>query len=196
MSSFAENMQQAIENSLLAFIKKGEWIRLDYSNKVNLSVDELREMYKQIDKIRLMRLVAAKIEERMADAIYNAMATEIANDVKSIMCNKELRQDIRDIVRDKIKEATSQRGILSLPLVCGSFLADTDLEYKLISYNKKYGVPMPYIYLIFFLIVCVYPILVVSVPFLIIFKIIYSLVINFKAFKSSIKTLLKDKLND
>ena len=55
---------------------------------------------------------------------------------------------------------------------------------------------MPYIYLIFFLIVCVYPILVVSVPFLIIFKIIYSLVINFKAFKSSIKTLLKDKLND
>lgn len=107
MSSFAENMQQAIENSLLAFIKKGEWIRLDYSNKVNLSVDELREMYKQIDKIRLMRLVAAKIEERMADAIYNAMATEIANDVKSIMCNKELRQDIRDIVRDKIKEATS-----------------------------------------------------------------------------------------
>ena len=107
MSSFAENMQQAIENSLLAFIKKGEWIRLDYSNKVNLSVAELREMYKQIDKIRLMRLVAAKIEERMADAIYNAMATEIANDVKSIMCNKELRQDIRDIVRDKIKEATS-----------------------------------------------------------------------------------------
>ena len=107
MSLFVENMRRAIENSLLAFIKKGEWIRLDYSNKVNLSVDELREMYKQIDKIRLMRLVAAKIEERMADAIYNAMATEIANDVKSIMCNKELRQDIRDIVRDKIKEATS-----------------------------------------------------------------------------------------
>ena len=36
-------------------------------------------------------------------ATMNSMQQEIANDIKSIMCNRELREDIRAVIREKIR---------------------------------------------------------------------------------------------
>ena len=39
----------------------------------------------------------------MADKIANKLITEYSNDIKQIMSNKELREDLRFYARDKIK---------------------------------------------------------------------------------------------
>lgn len=98
-----DKLMQAMEHSLIDFLRKGEWIKLDYSQRLQVDAAWLRSMWAKIDLTRVMALVAAKCEEKVADSILNSMATEVANDVKSIMCNKELREDIRALIREKIR---------------------------------------------------------------------------------------------
>lgn len=64
-------------------------------------------MHSRVDMAKVMGIVASEVERRIADGIMNSMATEIANDTKSIMSNKELREDIRATIRAKIREAES-----------------------------------------------------------------------------------------
>ena len=40
----------------------------------------------------------------MADKIVNKIVTEFSNDIKQIMCNRELREDLRYCMRTKIEE--------------------------------------------------------------------------------------------
>ncbi len=42
------------------------------------------------------------MEERIADKLYNALATEVANDTKSLMCDTKTRDLFRDAIRARI----------------------------------------------------------------------------------------------
>lgn len=103
--TFDETLTQAIQHTVIDFIRKGEWMKLDYNARVNVDSAWLRDMHSRIDMSNVMKLVADQVEQRIADGIMNSMATEVANDVKSIMCNKELREDIRATIRAKVREA-------------------------------------------------------------------------------------------
>lgn len=105
--SFDEVMQKTVQNAVLDFVRKGEWMKMDYSAKINVDSAWLREMHSRVNMDNVMKIVAGSVEQRIADGIMNSMATEIATDVKSIMCNKELREDIRAMIRAKIREAQS-----------------------------------------------------------------------------------------
>ena len=105
--SFDEVMQKTVQNAVLDFIRKGEWMKMDYNAKINVDSAWLREMHSRVSMDNVMRIVTDSVEQRIADGIMNSMATEIATDVKSIMCNKELREDIRATIRAKIREAQS-----------------------------------------------------------------------------------------
>lgn len=108
--SFDELLTEAVKHTVIDFIRKGEWMRMDYNAKLQLDAKWLRDMHSRVDMDAVMRIVADSVEQRIADGIMNAMATEVANDVKSIMCNKELREDIRNVIRSKIREAESAIG--------------------------------------------------------------------------------------
>lgn len=103
--TFDEKVQQAVQHTVIDFIRKGDWMKLDYNARVNVDTAWLREMHARVSMDSVMKLVKSQVEQRIADGIINAMTTEIATDVKSIMCNKELREDLRATLRAKIREA-------------------------------------------------------------------------------------------
>ncbi len=105
--TFEEQLKQSVENTIIQFIRKGEWLKLEYNQKLSLDAAWLRKMHDSVSMENVFKLVASEVEQKIADSIINSMATEIAKDVKSIMCNKELREDIRSVIRSKIREAKS-----------------------------------------------------------------------------------------
>lgn len=107
---FAETIRQAMEDSVVSLIRKGEWIQPDYSSRIKLDVRMLQSVYAGIDMARVLERVREKVEEHVADKILNSMATEVATDVKQVLGNTELREDIRSIIRAKIREAGAALG--------------------------------------------------------------------------------------
>lgn len=105
--TFDELLTQAVQHTVIDFIRKGEWMKLDYNARLNIDAAWLREMHGRVSMDRVMALVADSVEQRIADGIMYSMATEVANDCKAIMCNKELREDIRAMIRAKIREVES-----------------------------------------------------------------------------------------
>lgn len=103
--TFEETVQQAVQHTVIDFIRKGDWLKMDYAARINLDAAWLREMQSKVSMDRVMEIVRDQVEQRIADGIMNSMATEIGTDVKSIMCNKELREDIRAVIRSKIRDA-------------------------------------------------------------------------------------------
>ena len=55
-----------------------------------------------IEKVK--ERIISRLEEEMADKIVNKIVTEFSNDIKQIMCNRELREDLRYYMRTKIEE--------------------------------------------------------------------------------------------
>lgn len=102
--TFDETLQQAIQHTVIDFIRKGEWMKLDHNAKINIDSAWLRKMHSMVDMDTVMKLVATQVEQRICDGIINSMTTEIATDIKSIMSNKELREDLRSVIRTKIRE--------------------------------------------------------------------------------------------
>ena len=109
MKDFAEQVVQAAEESILKTLKSGEWLRINYAEKVTVTSEQLREVYQSIDMSKVAEILKAKLEQRLADTLFNALATEVATDVKKIMGNTELREDCRAVIRDKIRQAA--RGL-------------------------------------------------------------------------------------
>lgn len=105
--TFEEQLKQSVENTLIQFIRKGDWLKLEYNQKLTLDSAWLRKMHDSVNMDNVFKLVASDVEKKIADSIINSMATEVATDVKSIMCNKELREDIRSVIRSKIREVKS-----------------------------------------------------------------------------------------
>lgn len=101
--SFDEILLQSVQHTLIDFIRKGDWLTVDYGNRVKLDASLLRQMQGRVDMTVVMDLVKQQVEQRIADSIMNSMQQEIANDVKSIMSNRELREDIRSVIREKIR---------------------------------------------------------------------------------------------
>lgn len=101
--TFDEQLKQAMEDSLLKLIRSGEWCRLDYSARYKLDAAFIRQVQASVDMDNVLARVRSHVEDHIANSIYNAMATEIATDIKKIMSNTELREDIRAVIREKIR---------------------------------------------------------------------------------------------
>jgi hypothetical protein len=104
-------MREAIEDSLVTMVRKGDWIQPGYETRVRVDFRMLQEVFDSLDMDRVKARVTDRVEGLVADKIMNSMAAGVANDVKQIMSDKELRADIRATVREKIAaavEATHQ----------------------------------------------------------------------------------------
>jgi len=51
----------------------------------------------------VLELAAANLEQKIADKLIVALTVEVKNDIKQIMSNKELREELRSVIREKLK---------------------------------------------------------------------------------------------
>jgi hypothetical protein len=105
--SFEQMMQNAMQHTLIDFLRKGDWLTIDYGNRIKLEAAFLRDVMQQIDMQAVIARVKEQLEQKIADQIMNSMQQEVANDVKSIMSNRELREDIRSVIRQKIRDCSA-----------------------------------------------------------------------------------------
>ncbi|QDT41088.1 hypothetical protein Pan241w_11470 [Gimesia alba] len=108
--SFSDEVQNAVSLAVLNYLKKGDWISPGYTERIQIPASHIRAVYESIDMNRVYEIVGEKVEQKIADAIFNKMATEIANDTKQIMCHTELREDCRSVIREKIRESMAALG--------------------------------------------------------------------------------------
>lgn len=105
MNNFEEQMQQAAQESIIKALKTGEWLKVGFGDRMTVTPGQLREIYQAVDMNRVGEILKNKIEQRVADSIFNNLAIEVATDVKKIMSNTELREDCRAVIRAKIRQA-------------------------------------------------------------------------------------------
>jgi hypothetical protein len=106
MENFAEQIQEAAEESIVKTLKSGDWLRVAWDSKMTVAPEQLRKVYESVDMDRVAERLTQKLEGRIADAIFNNMATEVGTDVKKILSNTELREDVRSLLRNKMRATT------------------------------------------------------------------------------------------
>lgn len=99
MSKFEDALKEAAERSLLKIITEGGWIEPNYSNRFKVPAELLTEIYAMVDRGALKAQIAKRLEAELADRIVNALAAEIATDIKQILSVKERREAIREVAR-------------------------------------------------------------------------------------------------
>ncbi len=100
---FEEEINEAVRRAVLKELSGGSWLRVEYGKCPTISGATLRKAYERIDMDNVIALVAEGLERKVADKILASLATELGNDVKSIMSNRELREDCRAVIRSKIR---------------------------------------------------------------------------------------------
>lgn len=104
MVNFEERFNDLIQKKIINDISKQDLIKINYDNRYEVPYEVLKECYEKIDIEKVKEKIISRLEEEMADKIVNKMVTEFSNDIKQIMCNRELREDLRYYMRTKIKE--------------------------------------------------------------------------------------------
>lgn len=105
-----ENITRALEHSLIKTISKGECFKIEYHDRIDLS-KELKEVYKNIDYNKVHTKIKELLEEELAKKIVNKIVTEMGTDIKKLMCNNDIREDFKYLMRkgvesimEKVKE--------------------------------------------------------------------------------------------
>lgn len=101
--SFEQLLTEAVQQSVLKMAREGTLVLPDYSQRAKVPAAKMQELYDSIDWNRVRALCIAQVEERCADTMLNAMATEIATDIKQVLSNKELREEVRSFIRAGIQ---------------------------------------------------------------------------------------------
>ena len=104
MDNFEEKLLNDVQQKILQGIQKCEFITVDYANRVKIPVGLVQEAYKSLDVNKIRERIKENLENEMADKITNKLITEYSNDIKQIMSNKELREDLRSYARNIIKQ--------------------------------------------------------------------------------------------
>lgn len=104
--TFEEKMIQAAQDAVVAQIKN--IVAPGYDARLKIPTDRVMEIHAKLNWERIQSLVLASAEQRVADCILNSMATELATDVKQVLSNKELREDVRSYIRAGIRKIASE----------------------------------------------------------------------------------------
>jgi len=94
---------QAVENSMLKAINKGEAINFPYDSKINGGI-LVQGAFNSIDKERLKKAITEELEKQIAVSVVNKIAAEISTDIKNLLSNKTIRDDVVYYVRKKLEE--------------------------------------------------------------------------------------------
>ena len=103
MSDFDKQLQEAVQQSVLKMVRNGDLVLPEYAARAKIPPAKVQELYDAVDWGRVRALVLAEIESAVADKILNAMAAEMATDIKQVLSNKELREEVRGFIRAGVR---------------------------------------------------------------------------------------------
>lgn len=104
MVNFEEKLLDMLQRKILSDISKQELVSVKYDDRISIPENFLTEVYMSLDIETIKEKLKERLEEEMADKIANKMITEYSNDIKQIMCNRELREELRSYMRGKIRK--------------------------------------------------------------------------------------------
>lgn len=103
MENFEEKLVDLVQKKIITDISKQELVTVAYGDRVSLPNNFIREVYQSLDLDKIKLKLKENLENEMADKIANKMITEYSNDIKQIMSNRELREELRHYAREKIR---------------------------------------------------------------------------------------------
>lgn len=103
MENFEQSLIDAVQRKVLQDISKSSMVEIPYNEKYKVPASFLNDIYKSLDLEKIRKRLIENLENEMADKIANKLITEYGNDIKQIMCNAELREELRHYAREKIK---------------------------------------------------------------------------------------------
>lgn len=103
MENFEQNLVDLIQKKIISDISKQDLVKVEYNDRYSIPSSFLNEVYRALDLNKIKDKLIENLENEMADKIANKMITEYSNDIKQIMSNRELREDLRYYARDKIR---------------------------------------------------------------------------------------------
>ena len=103
MENFESSLIDLIQKKIITDISKLDLVKIEYRDRYEIPSSFLNEVYKSLDLERIKAKLIENLENEMADKIANKMITEYSNDIKQIMSNRELREDLRHYAREKIR---------------------------------------------------------------------------------------------
>ena len=106
MSDFDQQVKAAAEKAVLQFIGSGGWLLPNYEARLKLPPEWMAQAWALVDKDRLLRIFAERIEAELVDRMVNHMAAELATDVKQILSVKERREALRALARSHLDSLT------------------------------------------------------------------------------------------
>jgi len=97
-----ERIEQALEVGLIKQIQSGDVFKLGYDAKIDASA-ELKQAYKNINYLKVYARITELLEEELAVKIVNKIISEMGNDIKALMCNNEIREDFKFLMRKGVE---------------------------------------------------------------------------------------------
>jgi len=103
MEDFNGKLVDIIQKKIITDVSKQELVKVDYNDRIKLPNSFISDVYKTLDLEKIKSKLVENLENEMADKIANKLVTEYSNDIKQIMSNRELREDLRHYAREKIR---------------------------------------------------------------------------------------------
>ncbi|MDR1176913.1 MAG: hypothetical protein LBK83_15745 [Treponema sp.] len=107
-----QRIMQAIEDSIVSEIRKGEIFQFKYDERINI-MQVAKTIFEKIDMERVESLVIVQMEEVVAEKVVNKFVTEMGTDMKKLFENAAIRDDIRFYMRknvEKMLEVIKEKG--------------------------------------------------------------------------------------
>ncbi|MCE5227900.1 MAG: hypothetical protein LLG05_18830 [Porphyromonadaceae bacterium] len=108
MENFEQALTDLVQKKVLQDISKTSLVEVSYNERFKVPSSFLNEVYKALDLEKIRLRLIENLENEMADKIANKLITEYGNDIKQIMCNAELKEELRHYAREKIKAITDK----------------------------------------------------------------------------------------
>lgn len=96
-----DRIQQAIEDAFIKIIRS-DALKIDYNNKIDVS-SEFKKAYAKINFEKVHARITELLEEELAQKIVNKVVTEMGTDIKTLMSNATVRDDLKFLLRKGIE---------------------------------------------------------------------------------------------
>jgi hypothetical protein len=95
-----DRIQQAVENAFIKIIPDA--LKINYDSKIDVS-PEFKKAYAKINFEKVHARITALLEEELAQKIVNKVITEMGTDIKTLMSNATVRDDLRFLLRKGVE---------------------------------------------------------------------------------------------
>ena len=105
--TITDKIQSALEDALLKVIRSDTVFKMEYNNRIDAS-DMIRKAYALVDYNRVIEKMKVQLEQELAEKIVNKIITEMGTDVKNLMSNATVRDDLKFFMRKGVEEVLNK----------------------------------------------------------------------------------------